>query len=177
MTKPINIESIEKATGKSWEEWLEFFDSIGAKDLSHKEIAKKLSAEGVPGWWAQNLTVAYEQHIGRRVPGQRSDGKFDISVSKTLDGSMDEALDAWLDLVSGQKEFNNVSIEGEARVSKTEKWRNWRCNLHDGSRVVVGIYQKTPNKAGLGLAHEKLESAERAEKERAFWKEFIKELE
>ncbi|HEX5797013.1 MAG TPA: hypothetical protein VFX86_01335 [Candidatus Saccharimonadales bacterium] len=173
MTKPINTESIEKATGKSWDEWLKFFDQIGAKDLTHKEIAQKVHEAGTPGWWAQSVTVAYEQHIGRRVPGQRQDGKFDASASKMIDGTMDEALDVWLGAVKNKNEFDGVAVKGEARVSKTEKWRNWRCDLADGSRIVVGINQKTPDKAGLGLAQEKLESAEQAESKRAFWKEFL----
>lgn len=176
MTKGINIESIEKATGKSWDEWLKFFDSIGAKDLSHKEIAQKVHEDGTPGWWSQNVTVAYEQHIGRRVPGQRSDGKFDVSVSKTIDGTMDEAFDKWLALVKDKKEFDGASVEGEPSTSKTEKWRNWRCKLADGSRIVVGIYQKASGKAGLGLAHEKLSSAVQAEAKRAFWQEFLKAI-
>ena len=176
MTKGSNIEAIEKATGRSWEKWLEFFESIGAKDLSHTEIAKKVNETGTPGWWSQSVTVAYEQHIGRRKPGQRPDGKFDVSASRTIEGTMDETLDKWLELVEDIKEFNGVRLEGEPGISKTEKWRNWRCALSDGSRVVVGIYQKAPNKAGLGLAHEKLASAQLAEQQRSYWKSFLQKL-
>ena len=39
------------------------------------------------GWWAQTAAVAYEQQIGRRVPGQLGDGTFQVSVSKTVPGS------------------------------------------------------------------------------------------
>jgi hypothetical protein len=35
------------------------------------------------GWWTQAVTMAYEQYIGRPVPGQRPDGTFQKSVSKS----------------------------------------------------------------------------------------------
>ena len=39
MTKSANIESIEKATGISWEDWLKFLDKAGAHSMSHPDIA------------------------------------------------------------------------------------------------------------------------------------------
>src|SRR5690606_36149235 len=89
MTKPINIESIEKATSKSWNKWVEALEGIGAKDMAHVDIARRVETmlEGSvesPGWWAQSITVAYEQHIDRRVPGQMTDGSFATSVSKAV---------------------------------------------------------------------------------------------
>lgn len=181
MTKPINTAGIEKATNKSWQEWLKILDNMGAKDLSHKEIARQLYDEldgkvENHGWWAQGITVAYEQQIGRRVPGQRSDGSFEVSVNKTLNGSMDEAFGAWLELLDQQTDFNGVKLIGEASTSETVKWRNWRATLVDGTKVVVGINQKTPDKANLGLAHQKLHNSGQAEAWRMFWKEFLNQL-
>lgn len=146
MTKPSNISAIEKTTKQSWSEWLTYLEAIGAKDLTHKEIAQKVYDKLGDGWWAQSVTVAYEQHIGRRQPGQRNDGGYEISVSKTLTGNMDAALQEWLHLVAGKTEFSNVAISGEPKTSETEKWRHWRCTLSDGSRVNAAVYQKTPEK-------------------------------
>jgi len=95
MAKGVNIATIEKNTGKTWDEWLEFLEGIDAKNLTHKEIAQRIHDAGTPGWWTQAVTVAYEQHIGRRAPGQDNDGTFTITASKTLDGTMDEALATW----------------------------------------------------------------------------------
>lgn len=181
MTKPINTEGIEKATGKRWEEWVKILDDIGAKDLTHKEIARKLydMLDGKlenHGWWAQGITVAYEQQIGRRVPGQREDGTFEVSVNKTLNGSMDDVFAAWLELTEQQADFNGIKPVSEPSTSETEKWRNWRVNLADGTKVVVGINQKTPEKAGLGLAHQKVASSEDAEVWRSYWQEFLQRI-
>jgi hypothetical protein len=173
MTKPMNIAAIEKATGKSWEEWLAFFKDIGAKELNHHEISLKVFETGTPGWWAQSVTVAYEQHIGRRVPGQRSDGKYEVSVTKTLSGTLDDAFAWWLAKVAEVKEFSGVLLAGEPQASKTDKWRHWRVSLSDGSKVIVSASQKAPGKALLAVTSQKLASNEDAEHWRAYWKKFL----
>lgn len=187
----MNIASIEKATGQTWDEWLEFFDSIGARELSHHEIAQHAydhivksgafddaaanqdGRQNPSGWWSQNVTVAYEQHIGRRVPGQRSDGTFEVTVSKTLDGSMDDALAWWEHKVADQQVFNGVEIVGEPDISKTAKWRYWRVNLADGCRVGVTITAKGTDKAQFSVSNFKLPSPEAVEHWRAYWRQFL----
>jgi hypothetical protein len=173
MTKPMNIEAIEKATGKSWDEWLAFFKDIKAKELAHHEIAEKVFETGTPDWWAQNVTVAYEQHIGRRAPGQRRDGTYEVSVTKTISGTMDDAFKWWLVKVAEVKEFSGVLFAGEPKTSNTDKWRHWRVNLSDGSKVIVSTSQKTSDKALLAVTSQKLASAEDAERWRVYWKQFI----
>lgn len=178
MTKPSNIAAIEDTTGITWEDWVSYLDTQKARNLSHKEIAdivhEKIKEQESAGWWSQSVTVAYEQHIGRREPGQRSDGSYEMSVSKTFDGTMDEALEEWVHMTSDLTGFNGVSFEKEPTWSETEKWRNWRVALSDGSRVAVGIYQKSNDKASLGLGHMKLQNKEAADEWREFWKEFMK---
>lgn len=180
MTKPSNIPAIEKATGITWDGWLEYLEGADAENLTHKAIAElvheKLKDQESGGWWSQGVTVAYEQHIGRREPGQQNDGSYEVSASKTVDGTIDEALQRWIHLTADQTEFNGVALEKPATWSVTEKWRNWRVGLVDGSRIVVGIYQKSPEKAALGLAHTKLKSTEDAEAWRLFWKTFLEGL-
>ncbi len=114
MTKSSNIDAIEQKTSTSWEGWLDYLKSIDAENLPHKDIAdhvrsKLASSLENAGWWAQSITVAYEQHIGRRNPGQRSDGSYEATASKTINGSMDDAMNAWLNLISGKKDFNGHS--------------------------------------------------------------------
>ena len=173
-TRPSNTAAIEKGTGRSWDGWLAFLESIGADKLSHKEIAERIAATGdASGWWAQSITVAYEQQIGRRVPGQDGDGAFQVSTTKTFPGTMDEALDAWVALIGDRKSLSDVAITRGPETSSTEKFRYWRCGLEDGSRVGVSIYQKAPGKASIGLGHEKLESEAQVEHWRVFWKDML----
>lgn len=173
MSELISDKTIEKATGVSWQTWLDRLEKMGARDLSHQDIASNLVSDySVAGWWAQSLTVRYEQVIGRRKVGQNSKGEFSISVSKTLPGTMDEAFHWWLTIAQSRTDFNGIEIISSS-TTETEKWRNYRAALKDGSRVVVGVYAKSPAKAGLGLQHEKLISAESAETWRSYWKSLL----
>ena len=177
MSKPASVAGFAANTGRDWAGWLEFLEGIGARDLSHKDIAERIAATGeASGWWAQSITVAYEQHIGRRAPGQRSDGAYEVAVSKTFAGTMDEALAAWEKLAAGQKDFSGLAPAGPAETSATEKWRYWRCPLDDGTKIVVTISEKAPGKSGLTVAHQKLATEEDKEHWRAYWKGLLSAL-
>ena len=171
MIKPSNIKSLETGTGKSWEYWLGFLESIHAGDFPHDEIVSKVNAHGANAWWSQGITVAYEQHIGRRLPGQRCDGDFSVTVSKTVEGNMDEVLSKWVDAVKDFSELDGVKISREPAVSQTEKWRYWRCGMADGATISVNIQEKPGGqKSMLAINHDKLQQAEEVERWRSFWK-------
>jgi hypothetical protein len=177
MVRSMNIEAIENGIGRPWTEVEKFLAGIKAPDLSHKEIAAALHEAGIAdGWWAQSATVAYEQQIGRRMPGQDCDGEFQTSVSKTVAGSMDEARDKWIALLGDADGFAGIAVSRGPDLSDSAKWRYWRCGLADGSRVNVNIYEKAPGKSALSLQHERLESPEQLEHWRTFWKAKLAEL-
>jgi hypothetical protein len=172
MTRAIDIVSVERGTGKPWRHWLAFLEKAGARDLPHGTIARRVREDGgVSDWWAQSIAVAYEQHIGRRVPGQQHDGSFQASVSKTLPGSMDTVLARWQAAMAGRKQFAGIAITRGPDLSRTDKWRHWRCRLADGSRVSAGIGDKPGGKALLSVGHEGIASSRAVERWRAFWKE------
>ncbi len=173
----VSDKAIEKASGKTWQHWLGVFKEMGADKLAHKDIASKLYEEhGISGWWAQSLTVRYEQAIGRRAPNQESNGTFTSSASKTLDMDMDQTRQWWIDLVEKQKEFRDVPLKS-SDISQTPKWRYWRGTLADETKLIITIYEKSAGKSNLGLAHEKLASKEEADEWKAYWKELLSEKE
>jgi hypothetical protein len=180
MTEPANITGIEKATNKSWEEWVAYLEGVGAEKLSHTEIAKrvqgKLRGHESGSWWAQSITVAYEQHIGRRKPGQDSDGYYRVAVSKTVAGTMDSAMRAWTRLVAKRRDFADVPIAKQPTTSETEKRRHWGCGLGDGSRVSVDVNDRSPGKVGVAVTHTKLDSQEAVERWRTYWKSLLNRL-
>jgi len=173
MSQVISHEAIERATGKSWPTWLAYFKAIDAANLPHKEIARQVYESGVPGWWSQMLTVAYEQYIGRRVPGQDCDGEYAVSVNKTVPGKLDDAFNAWIRLMSKRHDFSDIAIGRNPETSQTEKWRYWRCGLVDGTRINVNFNQKAEGKVSLSVQHEKLESSEQVEHWRSYWKDIV----
>jgi hypothetical protein len=172
----ISSEAIEAATGHSWEAWLAYFESADAADKSHQEIVALADAFGAEPWWRQMVAIAYEQHLGRRVRGQRGDGSFAVSASKTLAGSVDDSLARWIEVVGSPKVISGVAVESGPETSSTEKWRYWRCTLADGSRVAVNISLKAPGKAVVAVQHERLESEDLGEPWRAYWRSVLKEL-
>ncbi len=98
MTDKINritSEAVKKATGKTWDEWIELLDARGANTLQHRDIAKFLYDEGLikSGWWAQMVTVGYEYAHNRRTMGETEGAGFEIGVQKTFDLTPDEAWD------------------------------------------------------------------------------------
>jgi hypothetical protein len=174
----ISDAALLKATGKSWAQWKKVLQIMKAKDLNHKDIAAKLSSEhDVPGWWAQGITVRFEQEIGRRKPGQRSSGEYNVSVSATFDGSMDELLAQWSKTLKGRKEFDGVSAVSPPVTTTSPKWRYWKVKLQDGTRVTVNISEKPGGKALLQVQHENLPDQEGIARWRAYWRNIIKTIE
>jgi hypothetical protein len=153
MTTNSRIKPIERATNRTWNEWLQFMDNIDAKNLDHHQIATKVleALEGKidnPGWWAQSVAVAYEQYIGRRIPGQRPDGTFQTSVSKSTKFSMKELMDKWAAFATQDQEVLDL-ITDDVRVSGTENRITWRTWAKDGSSIVVISEPKASGSASI----------------------------
>jgi hypothetical protein len=168
------IGPVERATHRSWDEWLRFMDGIGAADLDHKAIALRVypELEGTieqPGWWAQSVTVAYEQYIGRRVPGQRPDGTFQTSVSRSTPFGMAELMDRWQEFAAGDDAVQGIVVPGAPRVSGTEKRLTWRTKASDGSSVVVISEPKKNGTASLVVQQMGLPSPEHNDEARERW--------
>jgi hypothetical protein len=181
MTKSSNIPAIEKATKIKWAEWLVFLEKIKAKELDHTQMADKIYQKLKPslnnaGWWSQAVAVAYEQHIGRRKPGQRSDGTYEVAINKTLNGDMDQAINAWLKLIKDWSDFGGVKFIGKPSMTATDKRRHWGVNLTDGSRVNADVYPKSADKVNLSVTHMKLASEKAKETWRAYWKSALENL-
>ena len=170
-----------KATGKTWGDWFALLDERSARSLKHKEIARLLTeGYGVPSWWSQSVSVEYEKHIGRREPGQRQSGEYSTTVSRTLPGTIDQALERWLArLPAGDHEaaFDGVPFAAEPSISRTQKWRYWRVPLADGAKVTVHVSAKPGDEAAL-LAVETGKLGGKADigRWKAYWRAYLAEI-
>lgn len=181
-------EAVKKATGKNWSEWFKILDSADASKMPHKDIVLWIMDQGLmksvglaghsfnEGWWTQSIVVGYEEKIGRRVWEQKLVGNFSVSVGKSLNGTPDEALKAWQKFVKGKKEFNKVKVEGDFRISSTDKWRYWKVDLADGSKLSLNIGPKGDKQSNLSVTLDKLEDKKEIEAWRKYWKEILAEL-
>lgn len=87
-TEALGDDAVAAATGQPRATWFALLDAQDATSWTHQDIAVWLAREqGVDGWWAQSLTVAYEQERGMRAPGQRSDGTYEVSPSRSVAGT------------------------------------------------------------------------------------------
>jgi hypothetical protein len=173
----ISSKAVQKATGKSWEEWFAVLNELKAAELSHPAIVGKLYSDyGVDEWWAQMITVEFERTIGRREAGQRCDGTYATSASKTLSSNMDTALECRQTLVCRAQDFNGVAFSAQPSINKTDKWRYWRVKLADGARINVNITQKEADKTLLSVQHEGLQNKEDIEHWKTFWKSYLSNL-
>ena len=183
-TAPANVKALETGSGIAWAHWLDYFESADAARLDHTELAKlalarilDVGASTSPEWWAQGVALAYEQHIGRRAPGQRCDGDFSVTVSKTMLGDMDAVLERWTSAFDGATEIDGVTITRGIATSATEKWRYWRCGLEDGSAISVNFQTKPGGeKTAVAVNHDKIGEGDEVERWRAFWKRATAEV-
>ena len=81
---PVSEARVVEATGRGWQDWFAVLDEWEAAKRSHTEIARWLRTDrGVPGWYAQSITVGYERARGLRAPGERPDG-FAVGATRTV---------------------------------------------------------------------------------------------
>jgi hypothetical protein len=167
------IKPVERATARTWDDWLRFMAAIGAEDLDHQQIALKVYEEldGTVerlGWWTQAVTVAYEQYIGRRVPGQRPDGTFQTSVSRSTGWAMTELMERWTTFAAADATVCAL-VASDPRVSGTDRRRTWRTRAEDGSTVVVTSEPKANGTACIVATQIGLATLEANDHARELW--------
>lgn len=185
MTRPANVEAIEAAGGIDWDDWCRWLDDRGGRVLDHGAIAA-LAAERLTGgpdnplWWAQAVAVAYEQQIGRRLPGQRPDGTFFVSVTRTLPLEPEAAMAAWTAYVAADGTVAGSTLAGctlaeDARTSVTPKRRYWRTSFTDGSSVQIAV-EAAVSGSRVTATQERLATPEAKERARQTWRTVLAAL-
>jgi hypothetical protein len=144
----IGDASVLATTGLGRDAWRQDLAGTGAADWSHSAIAAWLVTErGVDPWWAQNITVDFEQHSGRRRPGQRADGSFEVSVSRRLPGSQQDALAGTVASVTAAIGRDATSVNSGGTYFSA-RWKR-----DDGSAVVASVSPSAGDKTTVALSH------------------------
>jgi hypothetical protein len=159
---------VKDKTGRTWEEWVRLLDGKGARSMAHRDIAEYLNErEGVPGWWAQMVTVGYERIRGLRDIGQRRSGEYEASKSKTVPVPLGELFRAFQD--GRTRERWLPGVQWTVRTSVPEK--SLRVTWADGTSVEAYFVAKGPGKSQVAIQHRKLKSKAEAEKKKTYWEE------
>ncbi|WP_167040765.1 hypothetical protein [Salinibacterium sp. ZJ454] len=152
----LSDEAMLKATGKAPDDWFALLDAEKATLWTHTEIARWLvDVQGVDGWWAQSVTVRYEQERGMRLPGQQGDGTFSVSATKTVPHPVPAVLDATIRLVSA--EFGHAPSSSKSEVKRP--YARWKV---DGEAVLASLEDKN-GKTALNLTHSGIIDGSRVE--------------
>jgi len=169
-------------TGHDLAYWFAALDGFGAVEKGHTAAARHLrDVHRVSGWYAQGITVAYERARGVRVPHQRCDGAFEVSVSKTVaagvpaiaavltdrgrrrslknvDASLLTALAAAFDRATSKGIIVRPDGQGRFRY----KW--------DDTTVQMNFLPKSGGKTSVVVTHMKLRDAAMVETRRTMWR-------
>ena len=127
-----------------------------SSDTRRDRAAGSPTTTGSPGWWAQSVTVAYEQARGMRAPGQKADG-WEVTASKTVDVPVERLYEAFTDDAERERWLPGA----EMRLRTATAPKSARYDWEDGStRVVAGFETKGEGKSVVALAHQKLPDAD-----------------
>lgn len=148
-------ESLKAATGRTGSEWLQILDAQGASKWDHRAIARWLSEDqDIPNWWGQHVTVMYEQERGLRLPGQRSDGTFSVSASKSFNRDAKVLFDEVVESITAGLQTEPSSLSPDANFP-TIRWK-----LGDGSGVQAMLTPKGEDRTSVSLERLRLKSPE-----------------
>ncbi|MBR8743918.1 hypothetical protein [Nocardiopsis sp. MG754419] len=165
MRDRVSDARVAEATGRGYDAWFALLDTWEGTTRTHTRIAAHLVEEhGVDGWWAQTVTVGYEQERGLRAPGQKKDG-FALSASKTVNVPVERLFEAFADPELRQ-EWLPLPVHERAATAG----RRFTADLPEGTRVAVTFQAKGENKSLVGVEHTRIDSAERAAEWKADWR-------
>jgi hypothetical protein len=162
-------DGVRRATGRTRAEWFATLDAAGMRGRPYRETAGLLVDEhGLSRWWAQKLTVEYEQARGRRKPGARPDGTFTVTATKTVAAPVARAFAAFADPKARRRWLPDVRL----RKRGSEQGRSLRFDHADGTSRVNVTFAAAPNgKTQVAVEHVRLPDAEVAAGEKARWRE------
>jgi len=167
----ISSGAVRAKTGKGWEEWFALLDEQDAAKMPHKQIAALLHEKhGVPGWWAQMVTVGYEQARGLRQVNEQAGG-FTANLSRTLPFAASAVYAAFIDARRRRR-----WLDLELKVTTSTESKSVRIAAADGTRIDVNLYPKGETKTVLQLQHQKLPDAAAVQAGKAYWSEAIGRL-
>ena len=165
--------SIKAKTGCNWEKWVKSLDYYGADKMAHRDIVELVSKKyHVADWWSQTVTVGYERIKGLRARGQRRDGSYEATKSRTFDVPVTKLYDAW-----AEKSVRDRWLASEnVKVRTATAPKSIRLGLADGSILAVGFLPKGKTKSSVAVTQNKLPDRETANRLKQYWTDQLESL-
>jgi hypothetical protein len=166
--------ALRRATGLDRDAWFALLDASGAERRSHEEIARWITAvHGVSSWWAQTLTVEYEQARGRRPARSARDGRHAVSLTTTVEVPVERLFQAFV-----HEPLRRHWLPGaHLRPRKVQPRQSVRFDWDDGATsVLVGFMARGTARSRVALLHDGLPHAAAALELKAWWRERLAAL-
>jgi hypothetical protein len=171
-------------TGHGLDHWFAVLDRFEAVEKGHTAAARHLyDGHGVPGWYAQGITVAYERARGVRAVNQRRDGVYEVSATKVVAADTPRVVAALSDARQRARWTKGVepalakalatalrAPTSKGFVVRADGQARYRYPW-GGTAVQFYVYPKPGGKSQVVVTHSKLTSAEELETRRADWRE------
>jgi uncharacterized protein YndB with AHSA1/START domain len=167
----ISDASVAKETGRSWAQWVRLLDDAGATRKSHREIAALVSSAGTRDWWTQMVAVGYERIRGLRARGQRRDGAYGATKSRTFDVPVDRLFEAFADQAVRRR-----WLPADVTVRTARPHRTLRLTWQDDTIVAVGFQAKGRAKSTVAVEHQKLPTRAAADAVKQAWSDYFDRL-
>jgi hypothetical protein len=141
--------------------------------MSHRDIVALVNEKyKVEDWWSQTVTVGYERIKGLRTLGQRRDGTYETSKSRTFNVPVTTLFDAWADARIRRRWLNGASVN--VRTATAPK--SMRLDWTDRSIIAVGFLAKGKSKSAVAVQHTKLPDKESAQNLKQYWSDRLDAL-
>ena len=158
--------AIKEKTGFAWASWVKSLDHHGAEKMSHRDIAVMVHEKfKIDGWWSQSVTVGYERIKGLRARGQRRDGGYEATKSRTYNVPIETLYEAWADAKLRRKWLDVPGL----KIRTATAPKSMRIGLPDGAIVAVGFLAKAKGKSSVALSHTKVPDRETADGLKKYW--------
>jgi hypothetical protein len=163
---------IKEHTGCSWEKWVYALDRKKAYELPHRELAQLIKDKyKTPDWWTQTVAVGYERIKGLRIKGQRRDGSYAASKSRTFNVPVETLFDAWTDAKTRGKWLADKNV----KIRKATPPKSIRLQ-QDGAIIAVMFTKRGAAKSAVAIDEANLPSKEAAEAVKQYWSDRFDDL-
>ncbi len=168
----IGDDAVLEATGRRWNDWCDLIDAWPGNEDGHAAIAAHVHEEhGIPGWWAQSITVGYERITGRRLPHQRPDGTFSAGRSRTVRVDTAVLREMLLDDADRAELFPGLDTELRSRPTS----KNVRLAMDEGA-AEIALAPLDDGRVKVTISHERLPEYEAVDRWKRFWGEWLDAL-
>ncbi len=158
--------ALKAKTGCTWERWVRALDYVQAHTWPHRDIARYVREKfKVDSWWAQTVTVGYERIKGLRAIGQRRDGSFEATKSRTFAVPLARLYRAWSDARTRERWLPGVALT----VRTATRNKSMRITWSDRTSVALGFAGKSAGKSQVAIQHQKLPDKPAATRMKEFW--------